>query len=263
MPRRFQPPPRNPTQNTESDWVVAALALVLFAVVALIIFWPDLVRGDHDAEDQAWRRPLLEACAAEWQFDSLRVTVDAPGHLQHGRSLHDQPLAVRDIFYGTWFRDTEDEAAVDAHLIQWRREYECTHPGMPVLPTVGGRLPRGGGGPVTVQSGLTPPPGYPRPTVTPSPTPEPTETPNPDDTPTPGDGDGDDGGRRYSPPPTGWKWHCHQRAGNGYGRVVECLGDWWEACDGDPHGKCDYRTHHRHVSYTHENPTPHIHRGTR
>ena len=261
MPRRFQPPPRNPTQNTESDWAVAALALVLFAVTFLIILWPDLVRADHDAEDQAWRKPLLEACAAEWQFDSLRVTVDAPGHPQHGRSLHDQPLEVRDIFYRTWFRDTEDEAAVDAHLIQWRREYECTHPGVPALPTVGGqpRLPRGGGGPVTVQSGLTPPPGYPSPTVTPSPTPEPTETPNPEDTPTPGDGDG--GGRRYTPPPTGWKWHCHQRAGNGYGRVVECVGDWWEACDGDPHGKCDYRTHHRHVSYTHESAKAHTHRG--
>ena len=203
MNRRFQPPPDH-ALNGRGDLLWAGVALILFfTMAALLVFvWTVPAHADHDGNDEPWRRPLLIACLPNWDYGSTRVVVHAPGYPQHGKTLHDQPWAVRDIFYRTWFRDTEDARAVDAHLIQWRREYECTHPSA--------ALPKGGGAPAG--DSPTPPPGYPPPSPTPPPTPDPTPTPGP----------------IYpvaTPSADSRVWHCHLHEGHGLGRTTFKEGD--------------------------------------
>lgn len=191
--RRFQPPgERQPTNPYDVAAAVIATLLIAWMVV-VVAFLPRTARADHDGEDQPWRKPMLLACLPNWDYGSTRVVVDRPGYPQHNKSLHDQPYEVRHIFYSHWVVWADNHLS-DAHLIQWRREYECTHPpgkevevlvtaaGQPGPDADGERLPRGGGGPA--DGSPTPPPGYPLPTVAPIPlptvTPAPTVTRMPD-----------------------------------------------------------------------------------
>lgn len=181
MTRRFQNPDDQPPRDTYGVWAAVIATLLLAYIVFVVAFLPRTASADHDANDEAWRQPLLQACLPNWTYGSTRVHVHAPGYPQHGKTLHDQPWEVRDIFYRHWIVWEDNSLTGIAHLIQWRREYECTHPPgetlVETLVTVGGQV-KGGGREVYVPDGQGPGPTLtpvaPLPTFTPMPTMSPT-----------------------------------------------------------------------------------------
>ena len=95
------------------------LALAIFVVTAVIIFWPGIARGDHDGEDQPWRVATLAACEPRWNPDDARIVT------WDGRTLHEESFDVRDLFYRVWGQGNPEGML---HVRRWRFEYECLHP---------------------------------------------------------------------------------------------------------------------------------------
>lgn len=64
----------------------------------------------------------LDACTPAWDPGDPRIVT------WDGRTLHQQPYEVGDLFYRVW-GDGDLEAG--RHLRRWRWEYECVHPAPP------------------------------------------------------------------------------------------------------------------------------------
>ncbi len=102
--------------------------VVVAALIATAFFVPG-VSADHDVDSLA-RTAILEACLPAWDpFEPRILTWD-------GRTLHDEPLKVKALFWGTWQlsqlatpgQPTQAELDGGQHLRRWRWEYECLHP---------------------------------------------------------------------------------------------------------------------------------------
>ena len=127
--------------NRSSPATPAWLAVTV-ALLALLVS-PLAGRADHDAADQAWRVPLLAACATAWTPIDPNTSRTAGGELRpvrvvtyDGRSLHGEPAHVGALFWNTWQarrlatpgQPTPAELELGVHLQRWVWEYECTHP---------------------------------------------------------------------------------------------------------------------------------------
>ena len=153
--------------------------VVVAALIATAFFVPG-VSADHDVDSLA-RTAILEACLPAWDpFEPRILTWD-------GRTLHDEPLKVKALFWGTWQlsqlatpgQPTQAELDGGQHLRRWRWEYECLHPAPIVV--VHDPPP-----PVKdVKTSKSVPTISPTPEPTPSPTVAPTISPTPEPTPEP------------------------------------------------------------------------------
>ena len=184
-----------------------AVDLISLVFVGVVFVFLLVIHGScqnlyahHDGNDEQWRQAQLAACEPAWDPRYDRI------HTYDGRTLHQEPFDVKDLFYRTWGDDDLDGGQ---HLRRWRWEYECIHP--PVTVETTKELHDGSDSiqsdrsvrsrrdshdsavddrrdDVSRHTTVTPTPTpepTPTPAPTPTPTPEPTPTPTPEPTPTP------------------------------------------------------------------------------
>ena len=91
-------------------------AAVIATSVALAVSF-NVTGAGHDGNDEAWRKAMLDSCV--WDESSTRTIT------YNGETLHDEPFAVRNLFYIVWGEGNPDGVK---HLARWVFERECLHP---------------------------------------------------------------------------------------------------------------------------------------
>ena len=108
-----------------------ARAGVIVAAASATLFVSPLALADSDTNDTGGAgEPTLAACQPGWDPTDDRIAT------WDGRTLHDEPASVRDIYWRTWQQPnlampegpTQAELDAGVHLRRWRWEYECAHP---------------------------------------------------------------------------------------------------------------------------------------
>jgi len=97
---------------------VRRFACIVAAVLVATAVSASVVSAAHDSTIPD-RQAMLDACLPAWDPGDPHIgTWD-------GRTLHDEPDDVRDLFYRVW---GDDDLDTGRHLRRWRWEWNCLHP---------------------------------------------------------------------------------------------------------------------------------------
>ncbi len=92
-------------------------AYIVAAVLVATAVSVSVVSADHDGTIPDWQA-VLNACMPAWEPSDPRIAT------WDGRTLHDEPYDVRDLFHRVW---GDDDLDAGQHLRRWRWEWECLH----------------------------------------------------------------------------------------------------------------------------------------
>ena len=93
-------------------------ACIVAAVLVATAVSASVASAAHDGTIPD-RQAVLDACLPAWDPGDRHIAT------WDGRTLHDEPDDVRDLFYRVW---GDDDLDTGRHLRRWRWEWNCLHP---------------------------------------------------------------------------------------------------------------------------------------